>query len=140
MAIWYIIDASMTPSAHTGKIIPNGVSLEKHENDTVVFFTELGKAIELIRPSNMPHLRHADLIMDGIEWEMKSPETASKIVVERSMHKALKQSCNVIIDLRRAKGKEKVAIEHLLKCFASSKRIRRLYIITKKQELLDYRK
>lgn len=34
-----------------GRIIPNGVSLERHENDTIVFFTNLGYTIELI-PSN----------------------------------------------------------------------------------------
>ena len=48
-----------------GKIIPNGVSLEKHENDTVIFFTNLGFNIELIPPSNTPKAKTPDFIMDG---------------------------------------------------------------------------
>ncbi len=35
-----------------GKITPNGVSLEKHEYDTVLFFTELGCDVELLPRSN----------------------------------------------------------------------------------------
>jgi hypothetical protein len=36
-----------------GKIIPNGVSLERHESETVVFFTELGYEVELIPPARV---------------------------------------------------------------------------------------
>ena len=48
-----------------GKITPNGVSLEKHENDTVVFFTNLGYNIELIPPSNTPKAKTPDFMMDN---------------------------------------------------------------------------
>lgn len=123
-----------------GKIIPHGVSLEKHENDTVVFFTNLGKTIELIPPSNTPCSRRPDFIMDGIEWEMKSPHETKNIVVERAFHKALRQSCNVIIDLRGAKGEDTIAINHLQKCFIASKKAKRLYAITKQCQLLDFAK
>lgn len=34
-----------------GKIIPHGVRLQQHEYDTVLYFTELGKEVELIKPS-----------------------------------------------------------------------------------------
>lgn len=124
----------------TGKIIPNGVSLEKHENDTIVFFTNLGKDIELIPPSNTPHMRRPDFWMDSLEWEMKSPEQSKYEVVERAFDKALRQSCNVVMDLRRAKGRDDVAIKHLQKCFSSSRRAKRLLIITKGQALLDFKK
>lgn len=125
-----------------GKIIPHGVSLEKHEMDTVVFFTNRGKSIELIPPSNTPRMRRPDFVMDGVEWEMKSPERATQTVVERAFDKALRQSHggNVVMDLRRAKGEEEKVIEHLRKCFVSSKRAKRLMIITKKQRLIDLRK
>ena len=53
-----------------GKIIPNGVSLEKHENNTVVFFTNLGHNVELIPPSNTPKAKTPDFMMDGQAWEM----------------------------------------------------------------------
>ena len=118
----------------TGKIVPHGVSLEKHENDTVVYFTDLGKTVELIPPSNTPCNRRPDFMMDGLEWEMKSPHEANRLVVERAFHKALRQSCNVIVDLRGARGKDSIAIEHLKKCFVTSRKAKRLRIITKQNQ------
>lgn len=35
-----------------GKIIPNGVILEKHEYKTILLFTEMGANVELIPKSN----------------------------------------------------------------------------------------
>ena len=69
-----------------GTITPNGVSLERHENDTIIFFTNMSKNIELIPPSNTPHNKSPDFIMDHPSWEMKSPEKAAKIIVERALH------------------------------------------------------
>lgn len=122
------------------EIIPNGVSLEKHENDTIVYFTNLGKDIELITPSNTPRMRRPDFWMDGLAWEMKSPEQTKREVVERAFDKALRQSYNVVIDLRRAKGRDDIAIKHLQKCFSSSRRAKRLLIITKEQDLFGFKK
>lgn len=121
-----------------GKIVPNGVSLEKHESDTIVYFTNLGKVVELIPPSNTPCNRRPDFVMDGLEWEMKSPHATNKIVIERAFHKALRQSCNVVMDLRRAKGEDEIAVAHLRKCFITSNKAKKLYIITKRHKLLDY--
>lgn len=45
-----------------GKIIPNGVSLEKHENDTVVYFTDLGYDIELRSHYDIVVITEGDLL------------------------------------------------------------------------------
>ena len=121
-----------------GKITPNGVSLEKHENDTVVFFTNLGHNIELIPPSNTPKAK--TLMMDGKAWEMKSPQGKSRVTVEHAFKRAAKQSENIIIDLRRTKiptNQTKTALEKL---FGSSRRVRNLKVITREQQLLDFKK
>ena len=47
---------------------------EKHELNTARYFSEMGKKIKFIRPSNIPEVYRPDFTMDGIEWEMKSPE------------------------------------------------------------------
>ena len=77
-----------------GKITPNGVSLEKHENDTVVFFTNLDHNIELIPPSNTP--------------KAKIPTNQTKLSLE--------------------------------KLFKTSRRVRNLKVITREQQLLDFKK
>lgn len=123
-----------------GKITPNGVSLEKHENDTVVFFTNLGHNIELIPPSNTPKAKTPDFMMDSKAWEMKSPQGKSRVTVEHAFKRAAKQSENIIIDLRRTKmptDQTKTALERL---FKTSRRVRNLKVITREQQLLDFKK
>lgn len=123
-----------------GKIIPNGVSLEKHENETVVYFTNLGYNVELIKPSNSPKLKSPDFIMGNKEWEMKSPQGDSRVTVEHAFKRAAKQSQNIIIDLRRTKMTTAQAESSLIKLFKSSRRVRNLKIITKEQKLVEYKK
>lgn len=123
-----------------GRIIPNGVSLEKHENDTVVFFTNLGYTIELIPPVLTPNSKTPDLIMLGQSWEMKSPLSGSKNALERSFKKAARQSENIILDLRRTTANSIEALKICEKLFDSSKRIRKMKVITKNQKLKEYSK
>lgn len=120
-----------------GKIIPNGVSLEKHENDTVVYFTSTGVDIELIPPSRASGSKKADFIMNGLEWEMKSPQSNGARTIEHAVRSASRQSENIIIDLRRSKLDEERAVAQIR--FHASKRtnIRRLIVITKQGAKLD---
>ena len=123
-----------------GKIIPNGVSLEKHENDTVVFFTNLGYDVELIPPSNTPKAKTPDFMMNGKAWEMKSPQGKSSTSLEHIFKKATKQSMNVIIDLSHSKMNDKVAVKELTRYFYQTSSCRMLKIITKELKLLELKK
>ena len=123
-----------------GKIIPNGVSLEKHESETVVFFTDLGYDIELIPPSNNPKTKTPDFLMNGVEWEMKSPHGKSKNTLEHIFKRAKRQSENIIIDLTHAKIAEDIAVKEIKRRFAQSKSCKRLKIITKDHRLLEFKK
>ena len=120
-----------------GTITPNGVSLEKHENDTIVYFTEMGYNIELIPPSKSPGSRQPDFIMNGLPWGMKSPISNGARTIEHAVRSASKQSENIIIDLRRSKIDDERAIAQIK--FHASKRtnIRRLIVITKKGAHID---
>lgn len=123
-----------------GKITPNGVSLEKHENETVVYFTNMGYNIELIPPSNTPKAKTPDFMMSGKAWEMKSPQGKSRVTVEHAFKRAAKQSENIILDLRRTKIPTDQAKTSLEKLFKASRRIRNLKAITRGQGLLDFKK
>lgn len=120
-----------------GKIIPNGVSLEKHENDTVVYFTSIGENIELIPPDKIAGSKKADFSMNGLEWEMKSPQSNGARTMEHAVRSASKQSENIIIDLRRSKLDDDRAIAQIK--FHASKRtnIKRLIVITKDGVKID---
>lgn len=123
-----------------GKIIPNGVSLEKHEYDTILFLTTLGYDIELIPPTNTPKSKTPDFIMKGKAWEMKSPQGKSKTTIEHTFKKAVKQSENIVIDLVRTKMGERNAIKEAKRCFLQTKSCRRMIILTKRHKCLEFQK
>lgn len=123
-----------------GKIIPNGVSLEKHESDTVVFFTDLNYDIELIPPSYIPNTKTPDFKMNGLLWEMKSPIGKTRSTIEHAFQAAIKQSKNIVFDLRRVQMPNEKAIKILEQLFHYSKNAKHLLIITKDKKILEYKK
>lgn len=123
-----------------GHIIQHGVKPEPHELDTILFFINLGDDVELIVPSNTPHAKNADYIINGLAWEAKSPTNNNHRTIERIFYSASQQSNNLIIDLRRIKNDDSVAINTLEKCFKNTRKVRNLMIITKDHQLKSYNK
>ena len=123
-----------------GKIIPNGVILEKHEYRTVLLFTEMGVDIELIPKSEKKGVHAPDIVMNGLRWEIKSPKGEGKYLMQNTIQKAVKQSRNVIVDLRRAKRSQERCLQELEKEFGSSKNLQKLKVITKSRKILDFEK
>lgn len=110
---------------------------EKHELDTARFFAERGHDIEFIPPSNSPNIHMPDIIMDGVEWEIKCPLGKSKRTIENNFRKATKQSKNIIFDLRRVHLTESVCIAQIKKEASVRPYIKRLLIIKRSLELVD---
>lgn len=120
-----------------GKLEAHGINLQVHELSTIEFFLERGKNIELVVPSNTPHNKNADCIMDGLFWEMKCPMGKSLATVEHLFRKAVRQSENVIFDLRYLRMGDTKAVGLLSRLFVMSKRARRIKIITKSGFLIE---
>ncbi len=123
-----------------GTLKQNGVHLQDHEYATVKLFLEKGFDIELIPPVRIKDVRTPDFTMGGISWEMKSPEGGSKTTIRHTIKHAVTQSGNIIVDLRRYKLDDNSAIKELEQHFKLSKRIRRMKIVTKELEILDFSK
>ena len=123
-----------------GKITPNGVILKTHENATVVFLTEQGHNVELIPKSNTPGLHSPDIIMNGLKWEMKAPKGAGKYLINNTIQKAVKQSRNIIIDLRRTKRHQSKCLREIEKEFQKSKSIDHMIVVTKSSRKLVFKK
>ena len=123
-----------------GKIILNGIKLEPHELATLTFLSNLGEDIEIIPPTLTPHTKNADLIMNGLTWEMKSPLINSKRAIERIFYRSTQQANNIIFDLRRIKNSETDIIDQLTKLFQATRKARNLLIITKNEKLLVRKK
>ncbi|MBQ7802589.1 hypothetical protein IJ380_01880 [Candidatus Saccharibacteria bacterium] len=83
-------------------------------------------------------LHTADVIVDGIEYEMKSPKSATANSLEHLLKKALKQSPNIIIDASRLKGiREDKICKFLASQARSRKQIKKLLLVTKAGKIID---
>lgn len=111
---------------------------EKHELLTAKFFAEAGKDVVFICSSGIPEAYRPDILMDGVEWEMKAPTGNGKKTIERNMHKAAKQSRFIIFDLRRIGLPEQQCMSQLEREFNERSYLRKLLIITKAGELKEY--
>ena len=123
-----------------GQITPNGVKLSAHEYRTVLFFTNLGKNIELIPASRIPHAKTPDFKMDQVLWEMKCPHGRGKYLIRDTILRASQQSDYIVIDLRRIKLHQTKCLNDIEKFFYSYKNIKRILVITKSAELIDFQK
>lgn len=121
-----------------GTIIANGVVLEKHENATIVLLTSKGFNVELIPP--VLERKTPDIKMGGLFWEIKRPTANSKYTIQHAFKAALKQSSNIIFDLRSSKLHQEQAKHKAEKIFYDSKNAKRLLIILKSQKMLEYKK
>ncbi len=113
---------------------------ESLEFETAKYFAALGKNVVFILPSHIPNQHSPDIKMDGVEWEIKCPVGKSKRTLENNMRKALKQSRNIIFDLRHLKLSEKSSINQLENEFKNRTRIKKLLIIKKDGELIEFKR
>ena len=121
-----------------GNLMLNGVPLYRHENQTIIFLLSCGYDIELIPKSNIPNHKTADFKMLGLEWEMKSPKGAGKWLLKNTIQKASHQAENIVIDLRRVKIEHHKCLSEIENHFNKSKRVKRIKVITKTKEIVDF--
>lgn len=114
--------------------------LSTHENRTVVFLTQQGFDVELLPPIQIKGTRTPDIKMLGFEWEMKGSRSNGKYTIEHSFRSALKQSPYIIFDIRSSKTPQNKCITEIERRFNDFKKVKRVMIITKKEELLDFDK
>lgn len=109
---------------------------EKHEYETARFFADRGLDVKFLKPSNIEGTNSPDFAMAGKVWETKSPIGSSMRVYEDNFKKALKQSENIIFDLRRLKvADEEKCLKRLLKMVDLPK-LKTLLIISRDGRLL----
>lgn len=111
---------------------------DKAEFEVAKFFARQGKDVVFIPPSAIPNQHRPDILMDGVEWEIKCPVGSSKRTIENNLRKALTQSHNVIFDLRHMKLSEKEGTAKLNKEYQNNPQLRKLYIIRKDGTVIYY--
>ena len=119
------------------KISPKPPFPESHELETAGFLANLGYDIDFISPSQIKGAKTPDIKMMGLEWEIKSPISDGKRSIEHAMRSALRQSENIIFDLRRSKISTERALSKIKSQIDNKKKIKRFLVITKSNKLLD---
>lgn len=118
-------------------IIPGGVQPWPHEERVAKILAAEGYKVEFLAKST---IRTADILLDGVEFEIKSPVTSKMNTFEHNLKRALKQSSNIIIDISRMDGRKmpeaKVKSFLLLKC-KQHPQIKRMLLITKAKQIID---
>ena len=123
----------------SGKLNANGVRFRLHEKLTVDFFLDRGDDVDLLVPSYTAGNKTADLMLWGKVWEAKSPETCNSNTIIVMLKRAARQSCNLIIDLRRVKSNREKVLKLIEVKFFASKKLERMLIIYD-GELIEFKK
>lgn len=119
-------------------IIPAGVDVWEHELETAQTLAKSGRTVEFLRRIDGNRVNTPDVIMDGVVWEMKAPESRDVRSLQRLLRRAAQQSPNVIVDIFRMKGVSDAAAEgELRRLKPLVKSIRRLIFIGKDRHVVD---
>ena len=121
-----------------GRVIRNDVKTEVSEDSTILYLTQFGFNIELIKPASTKKSHNPDVLILGAVWEIKSPESSNKNTIKVRFRKASKQANKVIFDLRNIKHGAQDAEKQLTNLFKEAGRVRRMMIIRKDGRLFDY--
>lgn len=107
-------DEGIAMKSPKGKIIiAPDLNVWPHEYETAKALAMAGMTVEFIRRSEEYRTTSADVVIDGMEWEIK-PKSDKLKMVQKNLRRALHQSENVIFDSRRMKGIPDHAIEREL--------------------------
>lgn len=116
-------------------IIPAGHKPWQHELRVANILAMAGHNIEFLPESN---INTADILLDGIEYEIKSPFTNKPDKLERNIKRGLKQSKNIIFDSSRIKNMRDDNLRRfLVRKTKEQKQIGELILITKRGQIID---
>lgn len=121
-------------------VVPPGVFIDVHEKMAVDFLaTKVGNDITFLLPERRKDTKTPDIEMSGLYWEIKSPTGKSSRTIENNLRTAIKQSPNIIMDLRRMDGRipTKKLIKEIERRFNDAKIIKRIIIITRQETHVD---
>lgn len=121
---------------YRGKVVvPANANPWPHELRVTKILALAGYAVEFIPETNT---KTADILLDGIEFEIKSPKSANANSLEHILKKAVKQSCNIIIDTSRMKNvRDDNTRRFLINQVGIRRQINNLIMITKQGQIID---
>ena len=112
-----------------------GRKIWPHESRIADILALAGHYVEFLPES---HVRTADVLIDGVEYEIKSPESFNPNTLEHKLKDATKQSPNIIIDTSRIKKiRDRKIQAFLVSQVRKQKQIKHLIMVTKRGQIID---
>ena len=117
-------------------IIPSNTHPWPHERRVAELLSRYGYIIEFL-PVNT--IGSADILLDGIRFEIKSPRSRKTNTIEHRIKDAVRnQSSNIIIDSSRIRNMPDIVLQQWLteRCRIQPQ-IKRLLFVNKKGQIID---
>ena len=117
---------------------------EQHEVDAAtVLACHYQSTVEFLIPVDDYKRKTADIMLLGVEWELKCPIGDSKATIENVFRRASKQAHNIIVDTRRTKLEyetieKKILFE--LNTRPSMKKVNKVILIGKSGNVVEIKK
>lgn len=92
-------------------IIAADLNVWPHELRTAEALAAAGYVVEFVRKSDVAYEKTADILIDGVYWEIKAPKSSRLDMIQKNIRRALHQSNCVIFDSRRMKNLPNQIIE-----------------------------
>jgi predicted phage-related endonuclease len=114
---------------------------EQHEiNVAMILSRHYQTTVEFIVPIDDYKRKSADIVMHGVDWEIKCPIGTSKSTISGQFQRASKQSKNIIIDSRRTKLKFPEIEKRVLNEVKKRTSINRVILIDKNEKVIEIQK
>jgi len=109
-----------------------------HEVDTAIVLTRhYCSDVEFIVPSYDYKRKSADIVMLGVEWEIKCPHGNSKSTIGNQFQFASRQSRNIILDTRRTKLDYETIEKRVLFEIKKRSSIKKVILIDKNEKIVE---
>ena len=111
---------------------------EPHEVDAAIVLARHYKStVEFIIPVDDYKRKSADIVLLGVEWEIKSPYGASKSTISGQFQRASKQSKNIVIDTRRTRLQYNEIEKRVFNEIKKRSSIKNVIIIDKLEKVIE---
>ena len=114
---------------------------EPHEVDVALILSRhYQTTVEFIIPVDDFKRKSADIVMLGVEWEIKSPKGDSKTTIGAQFRRASRQSSNIVLDTRRTKLKYDGIEKQVIIEAKQRSAINKVLIINKSGKIVEIKK
>ncbi|MCL1804546.1 MAG: hypothetical protein FWG28_00845 [Clostridiales bacterium] len=111
---------------------------EPHEVDAaMVLARHYQTTVEFLVPVDDYKRKSADIVMLGVEWEIKCPIGKSRYTIQEQFRRASKQSKYIIIDSRRTKLNDDDIEKSILHEIRKRPSIKRVLLVDKLEKVVE---